>query len=277
MLIIDRREQGIVELLSRFDVPVSIAELEYGDALFTGNGPKGECTVAVERKRLSDLINSMTKKRLSGHQLRGCWKAYDFVFVFAEGIWRPGPGGEIQIQKFDYRTRKRDWGAFFTSDNREESRGISYRQLMSYLTTLELRGNVVVRRTASDIETAVQYATLWHWFNDKMWAEHTAHDQLYTGAPVKGHGGNWAEDHGHNNEFGKGRAGSIAVEDDNPSTLWRMASQLPGIDRRAYQVAKHFRTVEAMVLATEKEWREIEGIGPKIAAAVVRALREEGA
>jgi ERCC4-type nuclease len=56
-----------------------------------------------------------------------------------------------------------------------------------------------------------------------------------------------------------------------------MASQLPGIDRRAEKVAEHFGSVRAMVEAGEKEWQAIEGIGKVTARAVVRAIREEGA
>lgn len=62
-----------------------------------------------------------------------------------------------------------------------------------------------------------------------------------------------------------------------PNTLWRMAAQLPGVDRRAQAVAGHFRTVRDMANATEKEWEEVPGIGKKTAEAAVRAITEEGA
>lgn len=250
-------------------------ELEYGDVMFTGNGPDGEGTAMIgcERKRLSDLVNSMKDRRLSGLQLRGMWTTYDFVFLFIEDLWRPGPAGEIETF-----TRGRDgkwgWYPFYSRDH--ERSAISYRQVISYLTTLELIGKVTVRRSGYIGETARQIAALWCWFNEKGWGEHKSHDQIYTNTPAKGHGSQWAREHTHDENYGRQRARLFDVKGD-PTTLWRMATQLPGIDARARVVTQHFGTVREMANAEEEAWMQIDGIGKKTAAAVVKAMSEEGA
>ena len=268
MLILDRRETDLEPILRRHDVEVVVSELEFGDLLFTGNGPDGECMVGVERKRLSDLVNSMKDRRLSGHQLAGLWRSVDYVFLFVESVFRPGPHGEIE------ELRDRDWRPFYSVG--KGSSAIAYAQVQSYLTSLELLGNVVVRRSPNMNATAAQYAALYSWFQ-KPWGKHHAHDQIYTNTPDKGHGTGWGTPHGHDEEFGKYGRGRAIVVGKPPSTCWRMASQLPGIDRRAEKVAEHFGSVRAMVEAGEKEWQAIDGIGKITARAVVRAIREEGA
>jgi hypothetical protein len=289
MLLIDRRENnGILKLVQRLDVDAMETELEYGDCCFSGSGPSGDCTVGIERKRVDDLINSMKDRRLSGHQIRGMRKAYDFLFLFIEGIWRPGAGDVIEVCLN---------GGWRTLYGRADRRSVSYQQVMNYLTTLELRGGVVVRRTGGPQDTAVQYVSLWKWFQ-KGWQEHTSHDQVYTNTPAKGHGGGWAEVHEHDGKGG-GRVGvSAAVNGNgNPSTLLRSAMQLPGIDSRARLVEERFGTLRDMTLAglpaalrrqvdswyaanpgaAEGVWRQMSGIGEKTAAAIVHAYTTKGA
>ena len=268
MLILDRRETDLEPILRRHDVEVVVSELEFGDLLFTGNGPDGECMVGVERKRLSDLVNSMKDRRLSGHQLAGLWRSVDYVFLFLESVFRPGPHGEIE------ELRGRDWRPFYSVG--KGGSAIAYAQVQSYLTSLEMLGNVVVRRSPNMNATAAQYAALYSWFQ-KPWGQHHAHSQIYTNTPEKGHGTGWGTPHAHDEEFGKYGRGRAIVVGKPPSTCWRMASQLPGIDRRAEKVAEHFGSVRAMVEAGEKEWATIDGIGKITARAVVRAIREEGA
>ena len=56
--------------------------------------------------------------------------------------------------------------------------------------------------------------------------------------------------------------------------LHRVAGELPGIGfNRAKDVAKHFGSLIEMVLASEKEWRKIDGIGKGIASKVVKELQ----
>lgn len=286
MIIVDNREHGIYDELRQHDVPVCEAQLEFGDAAFEGHG-EGEdgkaktVHIGCERKRLgvekgrvsTDLINSMKDRRLSGHQLQGMAKAYDFVYLFIEGMWRATANGDIEVSEDG-----RYWRTLFENGGKGQQR-ISHRQVMSYVTTLELKGfttvgnRFAIRRTLNMKETASQYADLWHWFNGKKWSEHTSHQQVYAPGPEMQAGGH-------------GRRGSkpsfIDPLDrfrqqygDQAVACWKMAAQLDGVDTvRAQALAIHFRTPERMCSAGPGEWQKVVGIGPVTAAAAARLLRE---
>jgi ERCC4-type nuclease len=288
MILDDREPTSILDKLRSHGLEVSHTRLDSADCAWSGCGPDSTSVmIGVERKKLGDLINSMKDRRLSGRQLREMWQTYDYVFLTVEGVWRPGPGGEIE------ELRGRDWVPCF-------SRGygasmISYRQVTSYLTTLEMCGGVVVRRTSSEIETAAMWASLYHWWQ-KPWADHRSHDQLYhpVTLPNKNHGSKWADPHSHDEEYedlqGNHR-GRVVAGVENPTTAWRWASDLPGVDRRAKGVAEFFGSAYALALgepgAMPSEDRLVRmevayaaalGIekGRKTAKAVVRAVTETG-
>lgn len=271
MLLVDDREKGrpgqssnrdiLEQLRSYRDMEVCVMRLESADCRFDGHGPDGkDVVVGCERKRLSDLIQSMQKRRLSGFQLPNLLREHDFVYIFVEGMWRPGKFGEIE----EYRRKGRESG-WFPLYGRQDRFAVSYRQVMSYLTTLELKAvsessgeRVVVRRTASAYETASQYVALWQWFNEKRWDQHKSHDQVYTNEVVTG--GKRARLVGN---AGRGK----------PSELWKMAAQLPGVDEKARLVAEHFGDVRSMANGTLRDWLSIDGIGKVTAEACIRVMR----
>ncbi len=292
MIVIDRREgkgesDKLVDELTKLGVEAVVGELEYGDAAFSGSGEFGDAMIGVERKKLSDLINSMQKHRLSGHQLRGLWEHYDYVWLVTEGLWRPGPAGEIE----EYMGN--GWRAFYSRSDRH---AVAYRQLDSYLNSLSLRSRsksgepVHVKRSSTMKETAAIYASLWHGYQ-KPWEDHHAHDQVYAKDILTGRA--------------NGRVGLVQAK---PTSAWMMAAQIPGVDRKAEMVAKHFGSVREMTLAgldpklkkmvvdwfqanpqaAPKAWMQISsgeltkagkkkpGFGPETAAAAVRAIAEIG-
>lgn len=315
MICIDTREKGQLDRhLQRHGLPVSVTAMEFGDITWEGHGPSGPVMVSVERKRMDawsqDLITSMTDRRLSGHQLRGMREAYDYLYLVVEGVWKEGPGGEIVIPVRS--NGKTEWKPLFAS-----GRSVSYRQVVGYLDSISLRVRATstgeplrVIQTGDEYQTASRLAALYRLWTEKRWDEHHSHDELYTGLPKKGHKGGWAVPHSHTATpgvrvgIGIPTVGTTAGNNsnghgvtDHPTTLWRMAAQLPGVDRRALGLSKHFRTVDDMVLAglpdelkrevkrwwvenpgaRERSWMECDGVGPAIAGAAVRALSEEGA
>lgn len=258
-LVIDRRESSrpagkdLISYLRRYDIELAEMELDFGDAMFGGHGERGDCTVAIEHKRLADLVTSMKDRRLAGHQLRGLWQTYDYVFLVVEGTWRPGPGGEIE------ELRGKEWRPFFGSRDRL---AVNYRQLVSYLNSLSLRSKspdtgepLRVIRTNNPRQTAAEYAALYYGFTEKEWSAHHAHDQIYTEITLPTR-----------------RVGLVAPK---ITTLWKMAAQIDGIDRKAEAVAKFFKTPQNMANAGEKEWRRIDGVGIKIARQAVKVMQEE--
>jgi hypothetical protein len=303
-MILDVHEPSrLFSLLSRYDVPVATQDLESGDCIFSGYGPSGRVMIGIERKTLSDLINVMQTRRLSGvgGQIPRMWDSYDFCFLTVEGMWRPGPGGEIET--FTGR-RKSPWEALASrgADGRGRH-GVSYRQLVSYLTMLKTwmayeTGNtatvVTYDRTATMEETAALWVALYHTFQ-KPWREHSTYQALYKAGPrAKGHGNEWALPHCHDEDFTAqrtpgGRVGSNGVE--NPTTAWRWAADLPGVETRAKRAADYFGglgdttvtvpggSAARLAVGTEEEWMAALGIGKgrKTAKAVVRAAMEKGA
>ena len=239
MLILDDRENSNIRgALKAYDVPVSIVRLDYGDACFEGHGPRGPALIAFERKRLLEFEQSMLDRRLSGHQLIGLAQHYDYVHIVIEGVWRLRREG-IEV------LGGRGW----------RSVGMTYRQLDSYIASLEMMAGVVVIRTANEQETAAVYASRYHWWQ-KRWSDHHAHDQIFTReltTPL--------------------RRGRAVIEIREPKFEERVAAQLPGVDRKAWDVAAHFGTVENMVLASKEEWMEIPGIGTGIATNAYNAWR----
>lgn len=288
MLILDYREQNrpagreLISALRRYDIDTSLTELAFGDAMFSGNGEHGspgEALIGIEHKRLSDLVNSMKDRRLSGHQLygpdhrSGLLGSYDYVYIFVEGVWRPGPGGEIE------ELGTSGWKPFFASRDRYS---VNYRQVAAFIHSLELRARTIesgepirVVRTQNPRETAAQYVALYKSFTEKTWAEHHAHDQIYTEVTQPK------------------RAGLTQMK--KVTVPWRMAAQIPGIDRRAEDIAAHFGTVRRMALAglsdrllalidqyfvehpkaAVKAWQAVRGIGKERAELAVRAFTEE--
>lgn len=258
MIFIDRREpEELNKEIRHLGVETAYpTHLEYGDLMFEGNGEMGTgAMVALERKKLSDLINSMQGKRLSGHQARGLWDSYDYVFLITEGMWRPGPGGEIEHWGGGGAGRKGGWRPFYSHAGKN---AVSYRQLASYLYSMTLRSRSRLRepmrviRTSTLRETAAQIVALYKNFTDKRWEDHTAHDQIYTPLPIAGYGENGVDayNNGHRASL-LGGLGAMAGGGGGlqPSLTWAMAAQLPGVDQKARLVAEYFKTPMDMVLA----------------------------
>lgn len=232
MLLVDSRERDdIMKRLSPYDIEVALTQLDYGDFCWEGSGPHGPALIGVERKRLTDLISSMTDRRLSGHQLRGMYKTYDHVYLLVEGMWRPTQSGAIE------HFHGGGWNPLFFKGS-----GVNYRQVDSYLSSLAVLGHIEVCRTSFNSESAAWLVSRYNWWQ-KPWGDHHSHDQIYTGGPERGKG--------------KGVRANVSTE---PGPVELAANTFPGLDRRAWECGRYFKSVQAMVNATQQEWRECLGI-----------------
>lgn len=246
LILDDREDSSLRRALTCYDLQVEVTRLEFADACWEGRGPRGPALIGIERKRLPDLVKSMTDRRLSGHQLRGMWQHYDYCYLIIEGLWRPDTSGGIELLSGSR------WQSLYSGGS-----GVNFRQVDSYISSLELRGGVIVCRTASPTETAALYASRFHWWQ-KPWDDHRSHDQIYAVTP--------------GDQLRRGRAALLTRE---PGLIEKIAAQLPGIDRKAWDVGKHFDSVQDMVLADEREWMEIDGIGKITAKQIVRVLKND--
>lgn len=243
LLLDDREDSALRRALAGYDVDLTVCRLEYGDACFEGCGPRGPLMCGVERKHIPDLVNSMTDRRLTGFQLAGMSRLYDVIYLVIEDYWRPTSMGGVELWK------GRGWRPLYG-----HSGGVNFRQLDSFLQSLSFTMGVVVLRSGTTAETAALYAARYSWWQ-KSWRDHHTHEMIWAPAPGA--------------QLHRGRA-LFAPE---PGLVERCAALLPGIDRRAWDVGKRFHSVVDMVRATEKEWREIPGIGRETAHKAYRALR----
>lgn len=222
-------------------LPTGTAELthlEYADAAFLGSGPEGmPVHVGIEIKRLDDMLASMVNGRFSGHQLPGLLRDYHRIYLIVEGHYRPNPEtGVIQV----HNGKPARW-----TDLDLGTKAWTARELHGFLTTIETRYAVHLRRSFDRRDSAGLVLDLHHWWTDKDYDEHrSGHAIDSSGEPL------------------------LAA-----STLRRIAAQLPKIGwKRSGAVADHFNSVVDMVLAPAEEWRRIEGVGKTIAAGVVDEL-----
>lgn len=243
MIYVDRRT-GSIELkepLEKLGVQVYVDTLEYGDVFFAGEGPNGVESIAIERKCLGDLIQSMRSGRLSGHQLPGLMTTYDRVYLMVEGEWQPDKDGFIEEFKYGR------WRPYKLGQSQ-----ITYLEPASYLNTLEMVAGVRVQRTLDINESAHYIRALWRSWQ-KGWGEHKALSALHM-----------------KNVLPSG----AAVHWEQPSLLRRVAAQLPGIGtERSEAVEAAFSDCVSMVNADPKQWMEIDGVGKGIASKVWKALR----
>ncbi len=240
MLLIDDRA-GSVELaepLTKMGLPVQLERLDFGDIAFIGRGEKGtDVSVGIEFKQLGELVQALRTERLQGYQMIGMRESYDYSYLFIEGPWLYDASGKLQRRSKLSKSLKPLGGNMTLSE------------LLKRVFTLHLAGGLNPWWTATRKDTVSSIRDLYRTWTDKALDEHNSHLAIYTpAAPVY-----------------------IPV---TPAT--NCAKGIDGIGwSKAHQIARHFRTVEAMCRADEREWMKIEGIGPELARRAVRALHEE--
>lgn len=241
----------LAPLFTPYGIKVETKKLDFGDLAFEGNGPTGRSSIVIERKVIGDLVASMQSKRLSGHQMPGMAESYDYCYLIVEGIWRPGPDGELQMGQGTFDAEVAFGGRWSSGYG---NRRLLYRAVDNYLATLELHAGVIYRRTLSPAETVAVVVDLYRWWNEKLWEAHSSHLGVYAPAIAKP---------------GKGRL-NLARRRVSLAEKWAM--QLEGIETKAQQVAAHFGSAKAMANAEAGDWLEIKGIGKVIAKQAVEAI-----
>lgn len=286
MIEIDDRE-GASSRQSHLDIPTFlrargvphvVKHLPFGDAAFIGQGPEGRpVSVGVEIKAVSDLIQCMVDDRFVGHQLPGLRNTYEQTYLVIEGPYRPGADGVLEVldgsskagghgdsvpfrpSNFFSRGRK---GAGRSGPSKSRwvpyqfgQRRFMYRDIDNFLTTMEILGGIRLRRVANRSETAHLIADLYGWWG-KEWEDHHAHLGFDESS----------------------RPDAVFIR--KPSLVCEFAARFPGIGwKRAHEVEKYFKTIEAMILGSEEEWAEIRSgkvnarIGKSIARTIVDGIR----
>jgi len=215
-----------------------LTRLESADVAFSGSGG---LSVGVEVKKISDAVNCLYTGRLADGQIPLLRQSYDVSYLIVEGLYQPGPDGLLQI----YKGELGKWGRWY--DAHSGAKRLMYSAFVKWLSTLCIGGGIFLQHTLTPECTAALLIALEDWWMDDS---HRSFDVMHT-----------FED---------------AAALTRPTVLRRVAAQLPLIGwQRSSQVAKRFRTVAAMVEASEAEWMQINGVGRGIAKKVWGALHEE--
>jgi ERCC4-type nuclease len=252
MILLDNRI-GAKELFPLFQshthTPTKLTRLEFADIAFLGVGEGGvPVQVGIERKRFGDLLSSISSGRLSSHQLPGLMAAYNVVYLVVEGIWRVNADTGMVERWTRGKGRGKDGGGGWQEWRFGNERWTGNR-VYGYLNTLELKAGVHIHHTATPMET-VQWANrLYKWWS-KGWDEHTSHIGTGCGKLPSPCGG--------------------MVQLSKPTLMRRIAKELPGIGTKlSGEVMKYFSCAGEMVLASEKDWMRMPGVGKGIAEKVV--------
>ncbi len=244
MITLDDRT-GSAELAPLFPptIPVQVSRLDFADAMFLGNGPdESIVTIGIERKAVRDLLNSMVTGRLSGHQLPGLFQQYDYVYILVEGCWRYGKEGILESMV----------GNYWVPSTMGERRFMA-KEMVAFLNTLAIKVGVQVVYSDNPQETVSLIGTLYHWWNSKSFSQHDSHL-----SPNKAHKGDQGQ-----------------AQFTKPSLVRRVAAEIKGIGwGKSKEVAEYFPSVRRMAMASEQEWRSIQGIGKGIAQSAVAEMKK---
>jgi ERCC4-type nuclease len=234
-------------ILASYGIAMELCDpLDGGDFFFSGNGESGDCAIGFERKTIGDMISSMRSGRLTGHQIPNMLAMYEYSYIILEGIWRPNKDGYIE-QLYGHEFRAINFN----------SQPYRYSELYRFLCSIKLKCGIIIERTGSIQETAHLLANEFLWWS-KPWEEHSAHLAI--------HRPNLPNRRISNN--------GTAQKSSFPK---RVALQIDDVGIKTYtKVTDRFPTVRKMVEATEKEWREVPGIGVTMSKRIVRAFNDEG-
>ena len=235
---------GAVELARHLPPHLTqIQRLQFGDARFFGQGPEGPIPVGIERKRIGDLVSSMQDGRLSGHQLVGMLSRYQVVYLLVEGLWRADPKeGVLQVM------RRGKWVPL-----NHGKRLYMARDVGNYLNTLAVMCGVIVWRSSRQESSAQWILSTYRWWQ-KAWRDHKSHYRFSMPLP-----------------------NGMGVQLRKPHLTERLAKELPGVGwERARALGKRFKTPLDLLLADEKDLREVAGVGKVLARRIVDAIQGQG-
>ena len=258
MIRIDDRigSRELAKPLQRLGLPVKVKRMEFGDVRWTGCGPSDSLvTVAVERKKVSDLLACLQDNRFAGKQLPGLLNAYDRVYLLVEGLWRPDPKTCVMQTA---RGRGQGGDAGFTR------RRFMYADFDGFIQSIRELGRIDVAFTYNERHTCFWLHSRYRWWA-KAWSDHKSLRPMFKALHRK------VREPGKDDEPEAIRMGRASVQR-------KMVAQIPGVLwDRSRLLEQHFGVgpatgIEPVYEARVKDLLQIEGIGPKTAGAIYDAL-----
>jgi hypothetical protein len=256
------------------------------DVYFSGNGPTGDISIGIELKKISDWIESLKTGRLVGTQISAMLETFDVVWILVYGPCRPNTDinsptyGSLQVphgyrlnQWRDYRVGKRKSPVPYSYGERFfASPSLTMESLRDEKGREAIRPSKIRAYRVADIQEAAWWIgeclyPVWQ----KKWTDHSSF-RVFDDTT---------------SDFKQRiavRPGEVTLTEEEKG-IATIAAKLPGVGfERAIAVAKHFNSVEEMVLADVDEWAEIKvqrpgkrmvRIGPVRAKEIVRFLKRK--
>jgi len=227
-----------MRLIHRIGVKAEMTQLEYGDAMFEGNGPDDKTIdIGIERKTLGDMLNCIDDARYVQHQRPGMLAMYRYNYLFLEGIWKPDIDTGYLLELV---------GSMNWRPPRGYTKHVLYSKLFRYINSIQLAGTPVICTRDLD-HTAFNIVELYRYFM-KKWDQHTS--LLET------------------------QKLNIPHLDGKPSLTRRWAEELEGVGGKlGREAGKAFANPFALASADEDEWLKVPGIGYKLSKSIVRSIR----
>lgn len=246
MILVDSRV-GSIELkphIRQCGVVVDDQMLEYGDAYFEGNGPKGTISIGVERKTIQDMLNCIEDHRYNAQRV-GMNQMYDKSFLILEGQWAPSNGCIPGLSPgYLCEPAKGGWRPF---SRRAGAQPVLYAKLYRYLVSVQLSG-VIVTQSKDMAHTAFNICELYRYFQ-KRWSDHTS---LLEKQKL-----------------------SIPTLESKPRLVRRWASEITDIGvKYGLEAERIFKTGYGLAMGQERDWMRIKGIGAKTAIQIVKEIME---
>lgn len=223
--------------IQRLRINSQIAELEFGDFAFEGNGPTGKIGIGIERKALGDMLNCIDDSRYAGHQRPGMMAMYNTSILIVEGVWKPDFTSHYLMECVAQLT----WRPY-----KYRQRMVSYSKLFRYLLSVQFSGVTVIY--SRDMEsTAYNVCECYHYFQ-KRWEDHTS----------------LLETQRHN----------IPSLTGKPSLVRRWSNELEGVGvKGSMEADKIFKSAYDLANAGEEDLMKVHQIGPKLAKKIYREIR----
>jgi len=151
-----------------------------------------------------------------------------------------------------YQMQRGKSAGYWQDASHGRRRAFLWRDLMMFLTTMQIKAGIRVA-VVDDYEMAANWVhTLWSWWQ-RGWDDHDSHLQIH--------------DAMRDQLFDRALL-------TRPSLTRCICAQLPNIGKeKSAAVAAKFKSVRAMVEASEEDWMSIPGVGRTIAHKVYVALR----
>lgn len=245
MIYIDNRI-GSKELQPKIPkhIPTTLTHLDFGDAYFFGNGPnESMVSIGIERKTITDLLQSIITGRLSGHQLLGLLHTYDYVYLLVEGLWQTDLKTGLLVT---YKGKK--WIPVHLG-----TRQFTGKEIRNYLNTLTTICGIQCVTASKLSQSGRWISDTYGWWNKKF-EKHKSHLAFHIPPLPK-------------------KQTKQYVTFESPPFLQRVIKEFSGVGwNKSLALSEKFGSLLEFITASEEELMEIKGIGKGLAKTILKEI-----